>query len=113
MVNEKNSNTTTTDIKSDMELLDEAKNNTEQTVEYIPIENTPFTAGRQDNKWYLLMGKYRLTEELNSFEEVKEASEVNDWFRIMQICTIMINENETVKKLEKDIFKIQEHLILE
>lgn len=66
--------------------------NTELT-EAIPIETTPFTAVRFEDKWFLTMGKYRLTEELGSFQECENDAFRADWERIMSIMQIMIEEN--------------------
>lgn len=64
-----------------------------QLVERINIKETPFEAVKFDEKWYLIMGKYRLTEGLNAFEDVGNQAFDTSWFRIMQIIQIMIDEN--------------------
>lgn len=73
------------------------QNSNYELIERIEIEDTPFTAIRNDKEWFLTMGKYRLTEPLQSLKEVKENAEKSDWFRVMQIIGIMIEEYETKK----------------
>lgn len=64
-----------------------------QLVQRINIKETPFEAVKFDQKWYLIMGKYRLTEGLNAFEDVENEAFNTSWFRIMQIVQIMIDED--------------------
>lgn len=69
-----------------------------------PIEDTPFTAVKFDDKWFLTMGKYRLTEPINSEEEVTKEAYSTTWHRIMQIIQIMIDEDRNAnKKTEQQI----------
>jgi len=71
-----------------------SSSNSNQLVERIPIEDTPFTAIKCDNQWFLTMGKYRLTEPMPSLDEVTQDAQRADWTRVMQIIQIMIDENE-------------------
>lgn len=64
-----------------------------QLFEQIPIENSPFTAVKMEDKWFLTMGKYRLTEPLKSLEECRIEAKDASWLRIMQIMKIMIEED--------------------
>lgn len=66
-----------------------------ELVEKLKIQDTPFTAVRLDDKWFLTMGKYRLTEPMKTFDEVNEDAHRADWTRVMQIIQIMIDENKT------------------
>jgi len=70
-------------------------------LETIPIEDTPFTAIRLDDKWFLTLGKYRLSDTLRSLEEVREDARDASWIRIMQICKIMIAEERREQELIK------------
>lgn len=65
-----------------------------EMVESIPLEDTPFTAIRMDDKWFLTLGKYRLSEPVKTFDEVTENAKDASWMRIMQIMRIMIAEHE-------------------
>ena len=64
---------------------------TDQLVEQIPIQDTPFTAVRLDKKWFLAIGKYRLTEPTDKYEAV-EAEVVNSTWdllaRVINVFTI-------------------------
>lgn len=68
------------------------KENTELIEKHL-IGGTPFTAIRVDDKWFLALGKYRLTEPLESLEECIEQSKADNWTRIMQVINVMI-ENQ-------------------
>lgn len=70
------------------------ESNSEQLVERIPLENTPFTAIRTEKIWFLTMGKYRLTNQLGSLEECKAEAEDMTWNRLVQVIQIMIEANE-------------------
>lgn len=68
-------------------------NSGEQLVEQHAIPNTPFTAIKYDSKWYLTMGKYRLTKELPTKEKAIYESKNASWNRLMQVIQIMIDNN--------------------
>lgn len=74
-----------------------SESNSDELVQRIPIEDTPFTAIKFDDKWFLTMGKYRLTDPVDTLEGVKEDAQRADWARVMQIMQIMIDENENKK----------------
>lgn len=67
-------------------------NYSEKLIERVEIEETPFTAIKNNEEWFLTMGKYRLTQGMQTLEEVKDNATNTDWFRIMQIIGIMIEE---------------------
>lgn len=91
--------------KTDEQLLKKDPTNTE-TVEKIEIENTPFTAVRIDDKWYIVMGKYRLTNEIATKEEALAAAIDESWWRIMSVIKAMIIEHEEQKgKLKENILE--------
>lgn len=74
-----------------------------QLVEKIEIENTPFTAIRVDEKWFITMGKYRLTEPIDNKEEALAAGIDESWWRIMSVIKAMILQHEEDKeKLKED-----------
>lgn len=57
-----------------------------------PVGDTPFTAIKLEDKWYLTLGKYRLTEALKSFEEVEQEAKDASWWRILSVMQAMITE---------------------
>ncbi|AXH72096.1 MAG: hypothetical protein [Microviridae sp.] len=67
-----------------------------QLVEIKPIEGTPFAAIKTEKKWHLVLGKYRLTNELDSYEQCLAETMNTTWERIMQVIQIMI-ENQPAK----------------
>ncbi|AXH75535.1 MAG: hypothetical protein [Microviridae sp.] len=72
---------------------DKRTSSSNEMLEKVPIEGTPFHAIRFDQKWFLTMGHYRISEEMNSLKEVQEDAKDASWIRIMQIMNIMIKEN--------------------
>ena len=45
---------------------DKPQSGKQQLVEYFPVKDTPFTVAKNGNEWFVLMGKYRLTENLTT-----------------------------------------------
>lgn len=82
----------------------------EELLKVTPIEDTPFACLKNDDKYYLVLGKYRLTQDLKSEEECIEASTDASWNRIMQICAIMIAESDEVIDLKKEIEELKNKL---
>ena len=76
------------------------QNSSYELIEQKPINETPFTAVRVDEKWFLALGKYRLTEPLPSEEACLEEAKDSSWLRLMQIVKIVILEHEQDKKSE-------------
>lgn len=69
-----------------------------QLVERRQIENTPFTAIKNENDWFLTCGKYRMsTKRFDSYEETTEWIEQNQW-ELMATFTSIVAE-ETVKEI--------------
>lgn len=77
-----------------------SRSESEQLIEQIPVEGTPFTVVKVEDKWFLAMGKYRLTEPMESKAQALGAAEDKSWFRIIQIIMIIIKQD---KQDEKDI----------
>lgn len=78
---------------------DKQNSKSRELVEQIAIEDTPFTAVRLEDKWFLTLGKYRLTEPMKTKYEVMESAKDASWGRIMQVIQIMIEQNkEEVKE---------------
>lgn len=71
---------------------------TKELTDITQIEGTPFTAIRMDNKYFLALGRYRLTNMLDTFEQAKEETENVSWDRIMQVIQVMIEENNKKTK---------------
>lgn len=82
----------------------------EELLKVTPIEDTPFACLKKDDKYYLVLGKYRLTEDLKSEEECIQASTDASWNRIMQVCAIMIAESDEIIDLKKEINELKNKL---
>lgn len=82
------------------------KSNGEQLIEYFEIKNTPFTVAKHEGKYYIMMGKYRLTEPLpNKGHAMYEAKRMS-WTRIMQVISVMIEDNNNEIGLKKQMPQI-------
>lgn len=49
------------------------------------IKDTPFTAVKVDNKYFLTCGKYRVSAVFGSFEECEEDAKDTSWNRLSQV----------------------------
>lgn len=67
-------------------------------IESIPIEDTPFHSVKVEDKWFLTLGKYRLSPTFGTHEEVLEDAKDASWMRIMQIIQLMIDEDKNKTK---------------
>lgn len=76
-----------------------------QLVEHHPIKDTPFSAVKFEDKWFLTLGKYRLTNQLQSKKACEEEAKDASWIRIMQVIKIVIQEHEAEKELIKNLTK--------
>jgi len=60
-----------------------------ELAELIPIEDTPFTVVRLDKQYFLSMGKYRLSELYNTYEEATQDIHTITWNRLVQVIAII------------------------
>lgn len=73
-------------------LKENYSNDKSKLIEKIEIENTPFTIMKHKDEWYILIGKYRLSEGyINKLEALEEAKKMT-WEKIMQVIGVMIEE---------------------
>lgn len=87
---------------------DKENSSTKQLIEYIPIEDSPFTAVRKEEEWFLMMGRYRLNNTpFKTLKEVKEDAKDASWHRIMQVVGVMIDQNLTIIDLQKDMKELK------
>ena len=84
----------------------------EELVKVTPIEDTPFGILKAVDKYCLVLGKYRLTENLGSEEAVREEATNTSWERIMQIAAIMVSESDEIKSIKQELETIKEKLNL-
>lgn len=58
-----------------------------------PIENTPFwIVGTEEKGYMAVMGKYKITEQFTTKEEVKQEIIKKDWEVIIKVVSIIIQE---------------------
>lgn len=74
----------------------------EELIEYHEIKDTPFTIARQDKDWFVLMGKYRLTQNLQTKEEAIKEARSKSWIRIMQVINIMMIDHDNEKQVKQN-----------
>lgn len=92
------------DIQNTQRTAENSHNSTSsQIVERQQIENTPFWLERAGEKWFLIMGQYRLTEGHNSISEVLLHMENNHWYITMNMIAIVVERYEQEKVLSKEI----------
>ena len=84
----------------------------EELIKVTPIEETPFGILKAVDKYCLVLGKYRLTENLGSEEAVREEATNTSWERIMQIAAIMVSESDEITSIKKELETIKEKLNL-
>lgn len=68
-----------------------------QLIQKWEVPNSPFTIIKAEDKFFLAMGKYRLSEPYETKEETEEDAKLMNWGRMMQVMQIMIENQETVK----------------
>jgi len=79
-------------VKADKE------NSSEQLVERVVIENTPFTMIGLDGRWFGSMGEYRMTEEFESKGECEDELKCITWNRIIQVIMVL----DEIKSKDKE-----------
>lgn len=77
----------------------------EKLTEVIPLEDGVFSVVKFEDKYFLAMGKYRLSDLCDSLEEAK--AEVNDtsWIRLMSVMHAVATEvyyhEDSLRKAEE------------
>lgn len=76
---------------------------------YEPIEGTPFTMVKGDGVYFIVMGKWRLTDQYATYEDAKEA--MNTWgFQIAVMACIaelhILNHEDVIRNQYKNNFTI-------
>lgn len=71
-------------------------------IEFEDVENTPFTIERNEDKYYVRLGMYQLTDALESEAEALEDAKRVDWERMMQVMGIMIEQYGKGKEVNNE-----------
>ena len=69
-------------------------NNSDYLVDFIKIENTPFTIVKENDNYFGVMGKYRLTEPYGDKVQLEKELKKITWDRLLVVIGIMIKEQE-------------------
>ena len=76
---------------------DKQDSNSNVLIERIEIPSTPFMAVRKEKDWYVMLGNYRLTPELESFHDASKEALLITWNKIMNVMAIMVEELKNEK----------------
>ncbi|AXH78017.1 MAG: hypothetical protein [Microviridae sp.] len=82
--------TNTTFEFTDTELLEKARNSKSTLKEELPIQDTPFTAIKEDGGWFAAMGPNKLTEEFETTEELLAWIDVNHWEFLIRVVLMVV-----------------------
>ena len=86
-------------------MLKEANNlnsNSEELIQRIDIKDTPFQIIVTERGAWGIMGKYRLTEILETPEKVEEVLTKLTWNRIIQVMMLLIKDQEWLDNLKTE-----------
>ena len=72
-------------MKQQGDTLDTMDNKDFSNLEFITIENTPFTIVKEDKNYFGIIGNHRITESYNNKEELKKDLTEITWDRIVQV----------------------------
>ncbi len=93
-------------IQSNAEETDKQKS---RLIEYEQVKETPFTIAKilreneEKHDYYIMMGKYRISEKYEEHKEVMKDAERIDWWKIMGVIHAIANEVIDRKNTEKII----------
>lgn len=60
------------------------------------VDETPFAVVQTEMGFYVIMGKYRMSESFKSYEEAEQDAKRVDWMRILQVMGAVV-ENYNLK----------------
>ena len=85
------------DSTNNTDLLSKNEKNT-KLVEFKQVKETPFTLAKQNEEWYILLGKYRLSEGYETEKEGEKEAKKICWKKIMQVISVIITEEKELNK---------------
>lgn len=83
-----------------MDILRNEVEKTEELFKRHEVKDTPFTIVELDGEFFAVLGKFRLTEPKESFEDAVEEVTAFTWNRIIQVM-MLVNEQMKEHNLEK------------
>lgn len=98
--------------KVELEPLSEEKIDTtnEELIKIIEIEDSPFQIVKTEDKYFLAMGKYRLSEMFDTEKEAREDVKDLSWFRLLSVMHAVASEViEHDKAVEKAKLNIKDN----
>lgn len=72
-----------------------SNSNSNKLIERVEIDRTPFTAIKQNEKWFLTWGFYVLTEKYDTLKEIKELLRTDMYNIIGPFLLALLQENQT------------------
>ncbi len=87
-------------MKQQDELLNTTDN--KQLMEFIKVDNTPFTIVKHENVYYGVIGNHRITEGYDSEKEIKKELEKINWDRLVQVIWAIVNKFKNLKTEENE-----------
>lgn len=96
--------------ESTLDKADEGEKERENNIliEKFDVDETPFTIIRQDKDWFVMMGRYRITESLSGYIEAEERAKRTDWTTIMQVIGVMIEEYQNLSEIRERLMKLED-----
>jgi len=73
--------------------LSSTQSNNNELVEVIDIQETPFTARKFEDVWIVTVGKYKLSPNLQTYEECQEFVKNPTWDMITALIQTLIEIN--------------------
>lgn len=87
-----------TELKLQEDLLDTTDNkNYSNELEFIKVDNTPFTIVRIKKEYFGLIGEHRITEKYDTLDEIQEVIEKITWDRIVQVIWAITEKYNKIK----------------
>lgn len=96
-------------------LKQEKKSNTtdnkDYLIEYEEQENTPFTVVKKveendDINYYVMFGKYRISEAIKDQEEARKNAKIIDWWKIMSVAHVIAENLIEQQKIDTNLKKV-------
>ena len=74
--------------------------NNNSLIERVRIDGTPFVAIGQENKWFLVLGNYRITEPTETYEETVQKLDTNMWDIIGTLICVLQDKFDEEKNVK-------------
>lgn len=89
-------------MKQQEELLNTTNNKDYSNLEFIPIENTPFTIVKNEETYFGLIGNHRITGNYGTLEEIKKDITEITWDRIVQVIWAIADKYKDINLIKKE-----------